>query len=76
MANFGHDKDTMTTEFIFSCESSEIISAGSILKINFKYKNNALQMKYKDKRQMEKERYFNDECGFVDLSPFGIDKVC
>lgn len=77
MASFGHkDEDTITTDFVFSCESSEIISTGSILKINFKYKNNALQMKYKDKRQMEKERYFNDECGFVDLSPFGIDKVC
>lgn len=74
-ADFSHNINSMNAVFSYPCVSSEINMNGKNLEIIYHYKNQTLQVKYDKKRKDEKDRYFNEECGFVNLKTIGIEKV-
>lgn len=75
LASFDQKEDSMTTTFEYPCIGSELTVNGSTMLITYQFKDVSQAVKYNKKRSDEKKRYFNEECGFIDMRAIGIEKV-
>ena len=75
MANFDQEGEKMITTFSYPCVGSEITVTGKTMTITYHYENPLQAVKYQNKRDDEKKRYFNEECGFIDMNALGIETI-
>lgn len=75
LAKFKSYTRGVVTTFEYPCDRTEITVTGKTMRVKYIYADKTLAAGNRNRRLKEVDDYFNDECGFVNLSSIGIDKV-